>query len=59
MVLQEMSAPAVPEKQLKRVKLTRSFPPRVERDTELDAAVENLRNEMQKLIDEGFIIVPE
>ena len=59
MVLQEMSAPAAPEKQLKRVKLTRSFPPRLESETDLDTAVEELRNELQKLIDEGFIIVPE
>jgi hypothetical protein len=58
-LLQEITTPVAPEKQLRRFKLTRSFPPRLEKETDLDEAVEDLRNELQKLIDEGFIIIPE
>jgi hypothetical protein len=59
MVLQNLTAPPQDEKQFRRVKLTRSFPSRLDNENDLNHAVEELRNELQKLIDEGFIIVPE
>jgi len=59
LVLQELSAPPKDDKELRRVKLTRSFPSRVEDEEELNQAIEELRNQLQKLIDEGFIIIPE
>jgi hypothetical protein len=58
-LLQELTAPRSLEKQLRRVKLIRSFPQRLENEEDLDRGVEDLRKDLQKLIDEGFIIIPE
>lgn len=58
--LRELVAKKDPENRpVVKVKLSRFFPPQLEDDEGIEAAIEKLRDELQKLISEGRIVILE
>lgn len=57
--LRKLRELAAPQKVTKRVRLADFFPPAIEHEESIDEAVDELREELHKLVAEGFTIILE